>query len=59
MFQPFVKKASRQLNVVSRIQRYIGKKEKEININTFLYSHFMYYPLAWHFCSKLSQNNSV
>ena len=25
-------------------------------INTFVYSHLMYCPLAWHFCSKLFQN---
>ena len=50
------KKASRQLNTISQIQSYIGKKEKEIITNTFVYSHFMYYPLACHFCSKSSQN---
>ena len=49
------KKASRQLNAISRIQGYIDKKEKEI-INNFVYSHFMYYPLALHFCSKSFQN---
>ena len=34
----------------------IGKKEKEIIINTFVNSHFMYCQLALHFCSKSSQN---
>ena len=52
------KKASRQLNPVSRIQRYMGKKAKEIIINTFVYSHYMYCLLAWHFCSKSSQNKN-
>ena len=50
------KKATRQLKAKSRIQSYICKKEKEIIINTFLYSHFMYCPLAWHFCFKSFQN---
>ena len=50
------KKAIRQLNAISCIQRYISKKEKEIIINAFVYSDFVYSPLAWHFCSKSSQN---
>ena len=50
------KKASRQLNAICRIQNYLGKKEKEIIVNTFVYSNFMYCPLAWHFCHKSSQN---
>jgi len=40
---------------ISRIENYIGEKEKEIILNTFVYSNFMYCPLAWHFCPKLSQ----
>ena len=50
------RKASRQLNAISRIQNYLGEKEKKILINTFVYSNFMYCPLAWHFCPKSSQN---
>ena len=50
------KKANRQLNAIGRIQNYVGKKEKETIINTFVYSNFMYCPLAWHFCPKSSQN---
>ena len=50
------KKANRQLNAIRRIQNYVGKKEKETIINTFVYSNFMYCPLAWHFCPKSSQN---
>ena len=49
-------KESRQINAINWILKYIGKKEKEIIINTFAYSHFMYCLLAWHFCSKSSQN---
>ena len=38
--------ANRQLNAISRIPRYIGAKEQEIIVNTFVYSHFMHCPLA-------------
>ena len=49
-----VKKASNQLNAISRIQRFIGFKEKEILLNSFVYSNFNYCPLVWHFCSAKS-----
>ena len=49
------KSASTQWNAISQIQCYIGQKDKEISIKNFVYSHFMYCPLAWHFCSKSSQ----
>ena len=39
-----VKKASNQLNAISRIQRFIGFKEKEILLNSFVYSNFNYCP---------------
>ena len=32
----------------------MGKKEKEILINSFVYSDFNYCPCIWHFCSKKS-----
>ena len=50
------RKVGRQLNAISRIQSYLGEKEKKLIVNTFVYSNFMYCPLAWHFCLKLSQN---
>ena len=50
------RKAGRQLNAISRIQNYLGEKKKKLIVNTFVYSNFMYCPLAWHFCLKLSQN---
>ena len=46
-----VKKASNQLNAISRIQKFMGFKEKEILLNSFAYSSFNYCPLLWHFCS--------
>ena len=49
-------KANNELNAIGRIQNFLGKKEKDTIINSFLYSNFMYCPLTWHFCSKSSQN---
>ena len=51
------RKASKQLNAIGRVQHYIGKIKKEIIINFFVYSNFMYYPLTWHFCSKEYKKN--
>ena len=49
-----VKQASSQLNAISRIQKFMGFKEKEILLNRFVYSNFNYCPLVWHFCSAKS-----
>ena len=49
-----VKKASNQLNAIIRIQKFMGFKEKEILLNSFVYSYFNYCPLVWHFCSSKS-----
>ena len=50
------KKASMQLNAISRLQKFMGQKEKEAIITSFIYSNFNYCPLVWHFCScKSSQ----
>ena len=43
-----IKKASNQLNAFSRIQKFMGFKEKEILLNSFVYSNFNYCPLVWH-----------
>ena len=40
-----------QLNALNRLQKYMGKKEKEVIINSFIYANFNYCPLVWHFCS--------
>ena len=45
------KKASMQLNALNRLRAYIGNKEMEILINSFIYSNFNYCPLVWHFSS--------
>ena len=49
-------KASNQLNAICRLQAFMGHKEKEAMINTFVHSNFNYGCLIWHFNSKKSQN---
>ena len=40
------KKVSNQLNAIGRIQKYMSFKEKEILLNSFVYSNFNYCPLV-------------
>ena len=40
-----------QLNPICRLKHYLGKKELEVIINSFIYSNFNYCPLVWHFSS--------
>lgn len=49
----FCKKSNNQSNAVCRMANFLGQKENEIIINTFVHSNFNYCPLIWH-CS--SQN---
>ena len=44
-------KAAMPLNAVSRLQKYMGKSEKETIINSFILSNFNYCPLVWLFSS--------
>ena len=37
----------------------MGFKEKEILLNSFVYSNFNYYPLVWHFRSAKSVKKIV
>ena len=48
------KKASDELNAIGRVQKYMGFKEKEMLLNSFVLSNFNYCPLLWHFCSSKS-----
>ena len=41
-----VKKASNQLKAISRILKFMGFKEKEILLSSFVYSKFNYCPLV-------------
>ena len=43
-------KASNQLNATERIQKFMGFKEKEFLLNSFVYSNCNYCSLVWHFC---------
>ena len=45
-------KASMQLNAVGQLEHYLGKKELEVIINSFIYWNFNYCPLVWHFFSS-------
>ena len=51
------KKASMQLNVISRLQKFMGKEQKEALINSFIFSNFNYCALVWHFCLCKSSEN--
>ena len=44
-------KACMQLNAIDRLKRYLGTKELEVIVNSFIYSNFNYCPLVWHFSS--------
>ena len=44
-------KTSMQLNAIGRLKHYLGKKELEVIVNSFIYSNFNYCPLVWHFSS--------
>ena len=51
------KKANNQLNAISRIGAVLGLNEKEILINSFVYSNFNYGPLIWHFTTRKGIKN--
>ena len=53
-FSTLCNKASNQLNATGRIQKFMGFKEKEVLLNSLVYSNFNYWPLVWHFCSYKS-----
>ena len=40
-----------QLNALNRLRKYIGEKQMETLLNSFIYSNFNYCPLVWHFSS--------
>ena len=50
------KKASRQLNALSRISRYLDTSSKLIIYSSFINSNFLYCPLIWHFCGKVTND---
>ena len=46
------KKAANQLHATCKLQNQMGKKEKEILRNSFIYSNFNFCPFVWHCSSK-------
>ena len=50
------KKTRNKISAISRIQRFLGQKEKEASVNKFVYSNFNYYSLVCHFSTKKSTN---
>ena len=46
------KKASNQLSAICRLETFMGHKEKEAMINTFVHPNFNFGCLIWHFSSK-------
>ena len=48
------KKAATQLNVLKRLKAFIGFREKQILLQSFVYSNFNYCPLVWYFSSTKS-----
>ena len=49
------KKAALQLNAIKRLARFMGSKERQVIVNSFILCHFNYCPLIWLFCSNTSQ----
>ena len=48
------KKAAAQLNVLKRLKSFIGFAEREVLVQSFVYSNFNYCPLVWYFSSSKS-----
>ena len=57
-FEPHIselcRKAATQLNVLKRLKSFIGFKERETLVQSFVYSNFNYCPLVWCFSSAAS-----
>ena len=50
------KKASRQLNVLKRLGKYLNKLGKLTIYHSFILSNFNFCPLSWHFCNEANTN---
>ena len=46
------KKDAAQLNVLKRLKSFIGFAEREVLVQSFVYSNFNYCPLVWYFSSS-------
>ena len=45
------KKASRQLNALFRLKRYLLPYQRKVLTKSFVLANFNYCPMVWHFCS--------
>ena len=52
----YLQKSQKSTKCNCRLQTFMGHKEKEAIINTFMHSNFNYGCLIWQFSSKKSQN---
>ena len=50
------KKASQKLHALARISHFMDRKQRQIVINSFIYSQFGYCPLVWMFHSRKLNN---
>ena len=48
------RKASRQLNVLKRMGKYLNRLGKLTIYYSFILSNFNYCPVIWHFCSEVN-----
>ena len=46
------KKASRQLNILKRIGKYMNRLGRLTSYYSFILSNFNYCPVIWHYCSE-------
>ena len=49
------KKASRQLNILKRIGKYMNRLGRLTSYYSFILSNFNYCPVIWHYCSEKIQ----
>jgi hypothetical protein len=49
-------KASRQLNILKRIGKYLAKLGRLTIYYSYIFSNFNYCPVTWHFCSEQNTN---
>lgn len=48
------KKASRQINVLKRVGKYLNRLGRLTIYHSFILSNFNYCPVTWHFCSEIN-----
>ena len=52
------KSAGNQLNALIRVKPFLGLKEKEVLVNSFIHSNFNYCPLVWMLSHKKSPDKT-